>query len=155
MGVKAGYQGLRANPLPPVVQPQRGFAGYSGQAVAGEMGVRMREAGGVIPHFAGVGNLPPEGIGHPVMHAAIGIGMGTVQHAGGLRAIHRPVGAALLVATVDAAGGQHHRRSREADFFTGGFVNGQSAADVSCLVIQFGNAVLVQQCELAAGVLPV
>ena len=35
--------------------------------MAGKVGVRMWEAGRVVPHFAGMGNPASEAVGHPVV----------------------------------------------------------------------------------------
>ena len=67
VGVEAGDQRLGADAPARVVQPQRRLAGDGGQAVPLEMRERVRKAGGVVPHLAGVGDAarpahrPPSG----------------------------------------------------------------------------------------------
>jgi hypothetical protein len=59
VGVEAGDQRLGADAPAAVVQPQRRLAGNGRQPVALEMRVGMREAGGVVPHLAGVDDDRP------------------------------------------------------------------------------------------------
>ena len=118
------------------------------------MGVRVRKASGVIPHFPGVGDLATEGVGHPMVHAAIRIGMGTVQHLGRLWPVTGPVGAAFGMAAINTTGSQNDGRRRQADVFTGRFIDGQGAAHFAGFVVERSDSVLVQQGELAGDVFP-
>ena len=147
--VEAGHQRLRADAPARVVQPQRRLAGDRRQPVAVEMRERMRETGGVVPHFAGADELRAQSFGG-VVHAAVGVGVRAVEHRRRHRSIRRPVAARLLVAPVDAAGRQHHDGRVDADLIAGGFIDRHRAGHAAIGGFQRGDAVTMQQRELAS-----
>src|SRR5690606_41160208 len=66
-----------------MIQPQRRLARNGRQPVTLEMRIGMREPGGVVPHFPGVGNAPAKLVGDMMMQLAVGIRVRAVEH--GLR----------------------------------------------------------------------
>jgi len=72
MGVEARHQGLGADALAAVVQPQRRLARDGGQAVALEVREGVRKTRRVVPHLAGVGDLRAEVRGGGAVQPAIG-----------------------------------------------------------------------------------
>ncbi len=128
VGVETRHQRIGADAPAPVIEPQRRLAGNQGQPVAVEVGLRMRDARGVVPHLAGRGDPAADAL-HQMVQLAVGIGVGAVEHGRRQRPFGQPVGPGFLVAAVDAAHGQHHHRRGQSQFLAGLFVHARGAAD--------------------------
>ncbi|EXF43239.1 hypothetical protein BAY1663_04326 [Pseudomonas sp. BAY1663] len=152
VGVEAGDQRFGADASTAVIEPQGGFAGDGGKPVPGEMRVGVGEAGGIVPHLAGMADLPAQLAGHPPMKPAIGEGVRAIEHAGRHRPVLGPVGAYLLVAAVDTAHGEHHYRRLQAYLSAAPLADRRGAIDPSGLAVEPDDAVLVQQLQATAAV---
>ncbi len=145
MSVKAGDQRFRADAFAFVIEPECRFARNGRQPMTVEMRIRMRKAGGVIPHFTGIADLAVEVVFDMMMQGAIGKRVGAVQHRCRHRPITSPVAPAFAVFAVDAAHCQYHARRAQGDFVASDVVDGTRAIDATAAVGQCGDAVAVQK----------
>ena len=132
-----------------MVQPERRLARNDRQAVPREMRLRMGKAGRVVPHLAGVGDLPAQRSGR-VVQGAVGERVGTVEQGGGPGPVRRPVRPHLFVAAVQTAGGQHHHRRRQAPLAPAGLVPRHGTGQQTAGRFQRGHAMAAEQRQAVA-----
>ena len=150
MSIKAGDQRLRPDAFATVIEPKRRFARHQRQAMAFEMRKGMRNAGGVVPHLAGMRDLSADRIGGVVVQLPIRKRMRAVEHRRRQRPPSHPIRTGFLMAAIDAAHRQHRQRRGDADLGAGLLVDGHHARHDARSVIEADDAVTMQHGQPAA-----